>query len=35
MHSGSETLQAIDDGLEAQYALRKRHPERDDIYRDH
>ncbi|QPF90440.1 alpha/beta hydrolase [Bradyrhizobium commune] len=29
------TLQAIDDGLEAQYALRKRHPEREDIYRDH
>ncbi|MET4389094.1 arylformamidase [Bradyrhizobium sp. F1.4.3] len=35
MHSGSEILQAIDDGLEAQYALRKRHPERDEIYRDH
>jgi arylformamidase len=35
MHSGSEILQTIDDGLEAQYALRKRHPERDDIYRDH
>jgi arylformamidase len=35
MHSGSETLQAIDEGFEAQYALRKRHPERDDIYRDH
>jgi arylformamidase len=35
MHSGSEILQGIDDGLEAQYALRNRHPERDDIYRDH
>ncbi|MFT4115491.1 alpha/beta hydrolase [Bradyrhizobium sp.] len=35
MHSESETLRAIDAGLEAQYALRARHPERDDIYRDH
>ena len=35
MHSGSEALQGIDDGLEAQYALRNRHPEREDIYRDH
>ena len=35
MHSGSETSQAIDDALEVQYALRQRHPERDDIYRDH
>lgn len=35
MHSGHENLHAIDDGLEAEYALRKRHPERDEIYRDH
>jgi len=35
MHSGSEILQAIDERLEAQYALRQRHPEREDIYRDH
>lgn len=35
MHSRSQTPRVIDDGLEAQYALRKRHPERDDIYRDH
>lgn len=35
MHSRSEMLQTIDDGLEAQYALRTRHPERDDIYRAH
>lgn len=35
MHSGSRTLQAIDDALEAQYALRKRHPERDEVYDDH
>lgn len=35
MYSGSRTLQAIDDALEAQYALRKRHPERDEVYDDH
>lgn len=35
MHSGHDILQAIDDGLEAEYALRSRHPERDDIYREH
>jgi arylformamidase len=28
-------LQTIDDALEAQYALRKRHPEREEIYEDH
>lgn len=35
MYSGSRTLQAIDDTLEAQYALRKRHPEREEVYDDH
>ena len=35
MNSDSGVATAIDDKLEAQYALRKRHPERDDIYRDH
>jgi len=35
MYSGSRTLQAIDDALEAQYALRNRHPERDEVYDDH
>lgn len=34
-HLGSKMLQTIDDGLEAQYALRQRHPEREEIYRDH
>jgi len=28
-------LPTIDDDLEAQYALRQRHPEREEIYRDH
>jgi arylformamidase len=35
MHSRNGTLQAIDDALEAQYALRKRHPEREEIYDGH
>jgi len=35
MHSGSTPLQTIDDALEAQYALRQRHPERDEVYDDH
>jgi len=34
MDSESE-IAAIDDRLETQYALRKRHPEREEIYRDH
>jgi arylformamidase len=33
--SGSETLQTIDTALEAQYALRQRHPEREEVYDDH
>lgn len=28
-------LRTIDDGLEAQYALRQRHPEREEIYLEH
>ena len=35
MHPGTGTLQPIDDALEAQYALRNRHPEREKIYDDH
>jgi arylformamidase len=35
MHSRNGTPQAIDDALEAQYALRKRHPEREEIYDGH
>ena len=35
MNSETETLHAIDDTLEAQYALRKRHPERKQVYDDH
>jgi arylformamidase len=35
MHSGTGTLQPIDEALEAQYALRNRHPERETIYDDH
>jgi arylformamidase len=35
MHSGTGTLQPIDEALEAQYALRNRHPEREEIYDDH
>jgi arylformamidase len=35
MHSRTGTLQPIDDALEAQYALRNRHPEREKIYDDH
>jgi arylformamidase len=35
MNSGTEILPAIDDKLEAQYALRKRHPEREEVYDDH
>jgi len=35
MHSGRETLKTIDDALEDQYALRKRHPEREEVYDDH
>jgi arylformamidase len=35
MHSGTGTLQPIDEALEAQYALRNRHPEREKIYDDH
>lgn len=35
MHSGSRPLQAIDDTLEAQYALRLRHPEREEVYDSH
>ena len=35
MNSGTETLHVIDDTLEAQYALRKRHPEREEVYDDH
>jgi arylformamidase len=34
MLSGAGNLQ-IDDALEAQYALRKRHPEREAVYDDH
>jgi arylformamidase len=34
MHS-SKTLQTVDEALEAQYALRKRHPEREEIYQAH
>ena len=35
MNSETEALHAIDDTLEAQYALRKRHPEREQVYDDH
>jgi arylformamidase len=35
MHSGNKPLQTIDDALEAQYALRQRHPEREEVYDDH
>ena len=35
MHSGSMPLRTIDDALEAQYALRQRHPEREEVYDDH
>lgn len=35
MHSGTGALQTINDALEAQYALRQRHPEREDIYDNH
>ena len=35
MHSGTGTPHVIDDALEAQYALRNRHPEREEIYSDH
>jgi arylformamidase len=35
MHSGTGTLQPIDEAIEAQYALRNRHPEREKIYDDH
>lgn len=35
MHSGTTPLQTIDDALEAQYALRHRHPERDQVYDGH
>jgi arylformamidase len=35
MHSGAGTPHVIDDALEAQYALRNRHPERANIYDDH
>lgn len=28
-------MQTVDDALEAQYALRKRHPEREEVYDDH
>ena len=35
MHSGPGTLQAIDDALEAEYALRTRHPEREKVYDEH
>lgn len=35
MHSGSKPLRTIDDTLEAQYALRQRHPEREEVYDDH
>lgn len=35
MHSGSKPLRIIDDTLEAQYALRQRHPEREVVYDDH
>jgi arylformamidase len=35
MHSGNTPLRTIDDALEAQYALRLRHPEREEVYDDH
>lgn len=35
MYSGSKPLRIIDDALEAQYALRQRHPEREEVYDDH
>jgi len=35
MHSGTKPLQTIDHALEAQYALRQRHPEREEVYNDH
>ena len=35
MNSETETLHPIDDRLEAQYALRKRHPDREQVYADH
>jgi len=35
MDSESEIARAIDDAHETQYALRKRHPEREEVYRDH
>lgn len=35
MHSRNEASQAVNDALEAQYALRKRHPDRDEIYDAH
>jgi arylformamidase len=35
MHCGSRTLQTIDEALETQFALRKRHPERDEVYDVH
>lgn len=35
MHSGSKPLRIVDDALEAQYALRQRHPEREEVYDDH
>jgi arylformamidase len=35
MHAGQETLRTIDDALEAEFALRQRHPEREEVYHDH
>jgi arylformamidase len=35
MDSDSGIAPAIDDRLERQFALRRRHPEREEIYRDH
>lgn len=35
MHSGNENVRMIDDTLEAEYALRQRHPEREEVYDDH
>lgn len=35
MYAGQETLRTIDDALEAEFALRQRHPEREEVYLDH
>ena len=35
MDTETGIVPAIDDRLERQFALRRRHPERDEIYRDH